>query len=77
MRLDGLDPMIMWATGSHSGHSLMALRFDGELYIVESQDAPYWPIHRIQRNKFSEWMRMAETANFHVCILPLSDEKRA
>jgi hypothetical protein len=36
MRMDGLDPMIMYGTGSHSGHSVMALRFDGELYIVES-----------------------------------------
>lgn len=35
-RLDGLDPIIMYASGSHSGHSVMALRFDGELYIVES-----------------------------------------
>jgi len=49
MRLDGLDPMIMYGTGSRSGHSVMALRFDGELYIVESQDAWYWPVHRIQR----------------------------
>jgi len=35
-RLDGLDPMIMWGTGSHSGHSVIALRMDGELYITES-----------------------------------------
>jgi len=47
MRLDGLDPMIMYGTGSRSGHSVMALRFDNELYIVESQDAWYWPTHRI------------------------------
>lgn len=77
MRLDGLDPLIMYATGSHSGHTTMALRFDGELYVVESQDAWYWPIHRIQRNKFSEWIKMAETADFHVSYMPLSDEKRA
>jgi hypothetical protein len=36
MRLDGLDEIIMYGTGSHVGHSTMALRFDGELYIVES-----------------------------------------
>lgn len=52
MRLDGLDPMIMYGTGSHSGHTTTALRFDGELYIVESQDAWYWPVHRIQRTPF-------------------------
>ena len=44
-RLDGLDPMQMYATGSHAGHATMALRFDGELYVVESQDAWYWPTH--------------------------------
>jgi len=36
MRLDGLDPMIMYGTGSKIGHNTMALRFDGELYVVES-----------------------------------------
>jgi len=76
MRLDGLDPMIMYGTGSHSGHTVMALRFDGELYIVESQDAPYWPTARIQRNKFSEWITMAEEAEFHVAYMPLSAEMR-
>ena len=42
-RLDGLDPIIMYGSGTHAGHSVMALRFDGELYIVESQDGWYWP----------------------------------
>lgn len=45
MRLDGLDPMIMYGTGAKIGHNVMALRFDGELYVVESQDAWYWPTH--------------------------------
>merc|ERR1740117_2897921 len=76
-RLDGIDPLIMYATGGHAGHTTMALRFDGELYIVESQDAMHWPIHRIQRNKFSEWIKMAETADYHISYLPLTDEKRA
>ena len=35
-RLDGTDQIIMFGTGSHSGHSVMAQRFDGELYIIES-----------------------------------------
>ena len=47
MRLDGLDPIIMYGTGTHAGHTVMALRFDGELYIVESQDGWYWPTHGI------------------------------
>lgn len=77
LRLDGLDPMIMYGTGSHSGHTVMAQRFDGELYIVESQDAWYWPIHRIQRTLFSEWLKNAENCDFNVVYMPLSEEMRA
>jgi len=47
VRLDGLDPMIMYGTGGHVGHTVMALRMDGELYIVESQDGWYWPVSGI------------------------------
>lgn len=41
MRLDGLDPMIMWGTGSHGAHCVMAMWFTEEdgseaLYITES-----------------------------------------
>jgi len=36
LRLDGLDPMIMVGTGARGAHCVQALRFDGELYIVES-----------------------------------------
>lgn len=77
MRMDGLDPLVMLGTGSHSGHSVMALRFDGELYIVESQDGWYWPVHGIQRNKFSVWMEWAKNADFHMVHMPLSKESRA
>jgi len=47
LRLDGLDPLIMYGSGTYCGHSVMALRFDGELYIIESQDGWYWPYHGI------------------------------
>lgn len=76
MRLDGLDPMIMYGTGSRSGHSVMALRFDGELYVVESQDAWYWPVHRIQRTPWQAWLQNAENCDFHVVHMPLSKEMR-
>lgn len=77
MRLDGVDEIIMYGTGTHAGHSVMALRMDGELYIVESQDGWYWPVHGIQKNKFSEWKVYAKNADFHVAHLPLSPEARA
>ena len=34
-RLDGLDQMIGWGVGSHIGHTAIAMREQGELYIVE------------------------------------------
>lgn len=38
MRLDGLDPIIMYGSGGHSGHAAMILRFEGEdePYVIES-----------------------------------------
>ena len=77
MRLDGVDPIIMYGSGTHAGHSVMALRFDDGLYIIESQDGWYWPRHGIQRNKFSQWVEWAKNADFHVAHLPLNAEARA
>ena len=76
-RLDGIDPIIMYGSGSHTGHSVMALWIDGELNIVESQDGWYWPKHGIQRNLFPQWIEWARNADFHVVHMPLSPEARA
>lgn len=52
-RLDGLDALIMYATGGHAAHSAMALWMDdGQLWIVESQGGSYWPKEGIQRTLF-------------------------
>jgi len=75
-RLDGLDPLIMFGTGSHSGHSAVACWIDGELYILESQDGWYWPKRGIQRNKWKTWIQWAYNADFNVAILPLREEIR-
>ena len=75
-RLDGLDEIIMWGTGSHVGHSTVALWIDGELNIIESQDAWYWPKHKIQRNKYKQWVQFAKNCDFQVAVLPLKDEFR-
>lgn len=77
MRLDGLDPIVMLGTGSHAGHTTMALRIDGVLNVVESQDAWYWPVQNIQRNKFSDWIQYADNADFHVVHMPLTADARA
>jgi len=44
LRLDGLAPLIMYGTGAHASHCAMALWFDDELYIAESQGGSYWPV---------------------------------
>lgn len=77
MRLEGLGAMIMYGTGSHISHSTMALRFDGELYVVESQGSGFWPVAGIQRTKWADWIQQAENSSFHVSWMPLTAEKRA
>ena len=77
MRLDGLDQIIMYGTGAYVGHNTVALRFDGELYIVESQDAWYWPTPNLQRTKWADWIKQAEDASFSVSHLPMREEIRA
>lgn len=77
VRLDGLDEIIMWGTGSHSGHSVVVLTLDGEKYVVESQDGWYWPKLNIQRTPWKKWMEYAENADFNAVLLPLKDEYRA
>jgi len=73
-RLDGLDEIIMWGTGSHSGHTAMCMWIDDELHVFESQDGWYWPKHGIQMNPWDTWVKNARAAGFHVAVLPLSDE---
>ena len=75
-RLDGLDEIIMWGTGGRVGHSAVALTIDGQVNIIESQDAWYWPKHKIQRNPYKQWIQYAKNCDFHVAVLPLKDEMR-
>lgn len=81
-RLDGLDPMIMWGTGSFSGHTGIALRIDGELFICESTDEnpfgeSYWPEpYGIIRTPYKKWIQQAEDAGYMVTILRLSPENQ-
>ncbi len=46
IRLDGLDPMLAWAMGSSTGHTAVAIRDGGDLYVAEStvKDV-YWYVH--------------------------------
>lgn len=78
IRLDGLDPMIAWGMGAHTGHTVMALEIDGELYITESQTkSHYWPNNFIQRTPYAEWVQLATQASYNVVHLPLTAAARA
>jgi len=74
VRLDGTSPMIMYGTGAHLSHCLMALEFDDGLYIVESQGAGYWPVQGIQRTPFNQWIQQARERDYNVVWLPLKAE---
>jgi hypothetical protein len=80
-RFDGLDNIIHYGTGSHSGHSTMVLweratdpSQEDQLYVVESQDAWYWPTQGLQRTKWEDWKRQAHNADFNVVHMRLRDE---
>jgi len=75
-RMDGIDPMIMVGSGGRVGHCCVCTWMDGELYVIEAQDAPYWPKAGIQRTKWDEWIKWAHNADFNVLLLPLRDEYR-
>eukprot|EP01006_Ploeotia_vitrea_P011933 TRINITY_DN3171_c0_g1_i1.p1 TRINITY_DN3171_c0_g1~~TRINITY_DN3171_c0_g1_i1.p1 ORF type:complete len:607 (+),score=325.94 TRINITY_DN3171_c0_g1_i1:78-1898(+) len=79
IRLDGLDPMLAWAMGgTHTGHTTVAIRNDGILYVCESTvKGNYWPTNGIQCTPYATWIKQAQQASFHVAHLPLNAESRA
>lgn len=76
LRLDGIHQLIHYGSGSKIGHSTMALWEGDELYVIESQDAHYWPQKNIQKTKWETWLQWAHNADYNVVILPLKEEKR-
>ena len=75
-RMDGASPVIMIGSGGHIGHVAVCSWIDGELYVLESQDAWFWPNAGIQRTKWEQWIEWAYNADFNVAILPLREEYR-
>lgn len=76
-RFDGVDTMINVGSGSRLGHITMALWHEDELYVIESQDAPYWPTQGIQMTTYDRWLKLAHNADYNVIILPLTDAHQA
>lgn len=75
-RMDGLDPMLTWATGG-TGHSTVFLRMSGKLYVVEStvKDS-YWPTNGVQKTPYLQWLKQADEADMNLVYVPLTDEYR-
>jgi len=64
--------------GAHTGHTTIALRFDGELWVCESTTASaYWPTPHVQRTPYDTWIKQAKHASYNVVHLPLTDAARA
>lgn len=76
MRLDGIDPIVMFGTGSRAAHCVVAMRFDGILHLVEVQHSVFWPTIGVQKTPFTQWMRQAEEADFNVVHLKMREEIR-
>lgn len=76
-RLDGVDPLIMYGTGSTIGHCTMTVWFDDELYVIEAMENVFWPIKNVQRNKYRDWIKMARDADYHVAHLSLTQSARS
>eukprot|EP00771_Trimastix_marina_P000142 gnl/Trimastix_PCT/1150.p1 GENE.gnl/Trimastix_PCT/1150~~gnl/Trimastix_PCT/1150.p1 ORF type:complete len:442 (+),score=165.34 gnl/Trimastix_PCT/1150:266-1591(+) len=78
LRLDGLDPMIMYGTGGHTGHCSMTMWFGNELYVIESTGpSDYWPApYGWIRTPYRKWLQNAHKAQFLTAFLPLAPEKQ-
>eukprot|EP00927_Polykrikos_kofoidii_P050599 TRINITY_DN44490_c0_g1_i1.p1 TRINITY_DN44490_c0_g1~~TRINITY_DN44490_c0_g1_i1.p1 ORF type:complete len:666 (-),score=95.04 TRINITY_DN44490_c0_g1_i1:195-2192(-) len=77
IRLDGLDPILAFGMGSHTGHTAIAMWEDGQLYIAESTaSGNYWPTNGIQRTPFRQWIAQAQEAGFNVVHAPLAPKYR-
>lgn len=77
LRLDGLDPMLAWATGAHTGHTTVAVWEEGQLYVAESTvNTSYWPSNGIQRTPYRQWLEQARAAGYNVVLAPLAPKYR-
>ena len=63
--------MIMYGSGSMASHSVMALRMEGELYIVESVG----PTAGVRRTLYKDWISHHRSGI--TTFMPLSPESRA
>jgi len=79
VRMAGIDTLLAWGMGgSHTAHTTVAMRLNGELHVCESNsDSSNWPRNGIQCNKWQQWLEWCNVANNSVVWVPLSAESRA
>lgn len=83
LRLDGLDPVIGWGTGGHTGHTTMVLELNGTMHVVESTAANpfgpvYWPPpYGVISTPYSHWFELAKEANYIAVLNRLNDQVSA
>eukprot|EP00760_Papus_ankaliazontas_P015323 PhM_4_TR16469/c0_g1_i1/m.82904 len=79
VRFDGLDPMLAWAMGSTTGHTVVAMRdSNSSLFFCESTvNSTYWPVNGVQCTEYNEWIRLANLAGYNAVVVPLRADLRA
>jgi hypothetical protein len=65
---DFLGPMLMYGAGSRTSHNTMALHFDDELYIVESEPKG------IIRTKWDDWIDKKVELSYDIVHMPLRQD---
>ena len=81
-RLDGLDQIIMWGTGSLVGHNAIILEINNTKYVCESTDnnpfgKSYWPPpYGIIKTPINKWLNLSYKAKFLVTHLKLREKYR-
>ena len=79
IRLDGLDTMLAWGMGSHTGHTAIALHNEtGHLHVCESTTKDsYWPVNGVQCTPYARWLKQAREAGHNVVLAPLAEPYRS
>ena len=82
LRYDGIDPLIMYGTGSRIGHTAVIYHQNCNTYVYESTDKNpfgknYWPPpYGVIKTEFDEWIKYAKKANYMVNYFELSDKNQ-
>eukprot|EP00117_Sycon_ciliatum_P040826 scpid63096/ scgid29942/ len=81
LKLDGLDPLIGWGTGSHTGHTTIIIKNStGGTFVMESTSANpfgavYWPPpYGVIITPYRRWFKLAAAAKYMLALTRLNDQ---